>query len=246
MDKLGPYLLGPNDENQGIYTGDARELAKAIPDESIDLIITDPPYFLPAQSYVGTRRSGYTRSLADTSILNAYFNDVFDQIGRVLKPTGSLYLFCDAQSYPVFYVGAFPYFTTVKLIIWDKQTSYNGYTWRHQHELIMWASGKEAPPIPTGDGDILRCRAVPVDERIHPAEKPLFIAYKIIDKHGGAGVVLDLFSGGGFVPMASKQLGRRWLAFEIDPDTAELARKRVRETQPPLFVPQPEQMELAV
>ena len=41
---LGPYLLGPNDENQGIYTGDARELAEAIPDESVDLIFTDPVY----------------------------------------------------------------------------------------------------------------------------------------------------------------------------------------------------------
>ena len=41
---LGPYLLGPNDVNQGIYTGDARELARAIPDESVDLIFTDPVY----------------------------------------------------------------------------------------------------------------------------------------------------------------------------------------------------------
>ena len=43
-DRLGPYLLGPNDENQGVYTGDARELAPAIPDGSVDLIFTDPVY----------------------------------------------------------------------------------------------------------------------------------------------------------------------------------------------------------
>ena len=39
-------------------------------------------------------------------------------------------------------------------------------------------------------------------------------------------------------------LGRRYLAFEIDPDTAEMARERVRMTQPPLFVPEPQQLEL--
>ena len=39
-------------------------------------------------------------------------------------------------------------------------------------------------------------------------------------------------------------LGRNYLAFEIDPDTAELARERVRITQPPLFVPEPEQITL--
>lgn len=45
VDQLGPYLLGPNDTPEnGIYTGDARELAKAIPDESVDLIFTDPVY----------------------------------------------------------------------------------------------------------------------------------------------------------------------------------------------------------
>jgi hypothetical protein len=45
MERLGPYLLGPNDTDEnGIYCGDARELAKAIPDESVDLIFTDPIY----------------------------------------------------------------------------------------------------------------------------------------------------------------------------------------------------------
>ena len=45
MDSLGPYLLGPNNTPEnGIYTGDAWELARAIPDESVDLIFTDPVY----------------------------------------------------------------------------------------------------------------------------------------------------------------------------------------------------------
>jgi len=40
-DRLGPYLLGPNDdENCGIYTGDCRDLAQAIPDESVGLVLT--------------------------------------------------------------------------------------------------------------------------------------------------------------------------------------------------------------
>ena len=46
--------------------------------------------------------------------------------------------------------------------------------------------------------------------------------------------MLDPFCGGGSMPAACKMLGRRWLAFEIDPDVAERARERVRMTQPPL------------
>ena len=61
------------------------------------------------------------------------------------------------------------------------------------------------------------------------------------------GIVLDTFTGGGSIPAVCKQLGRRYLAFEIDPDTAEMARERVRNTQPPLFIePSPEQLPMAL
>jgi len=60
-----------------------------------------------------------------------------------------------------------------------------------------------------------------------------------------AKLTLDPFTGGGTVPAVCKQLGRPYLAFEIDPATAELARERVRQTQPPLFtMSQPEQVEM--
>ena len=72
MNRLGPYLLGPNDtDKNGIYTGDARELARRIPDESVDLIFTDPVY---------DRIDDY-RWLAETA-------------ARILKPGGSVMALC--------------------------------------------------------------------------------------------------------------------------------------------------------
>ena len=57
--------------------------------------------------------------------------------------------------------------------------------------------------------------------------------------------VFDPFTGGGTVPAVCKMLGRNYLAFEIDPQTAALSRQRVLDTQAPLFImPQPEQLEL--
>jgi len=53
--------------------------------------------------------------------------------------------------------------------------------------------------------------------------------------------VVDPFTGGGTVPAVCKMLGRQYLAFEIDPATADTARERVRNTQPPLFTVLPEQ-----
>ena len=57
-------------------------------------------------------------------------------------------------------------------------------------------------------------------------------------------IVLDPFCGSGTTCLAARALGRHYLAFEIDPDTCELARERVRNTQPPLFVPEVEQLGL--
>jgi len=42
--RLGPYRLGSNDENQGIYTGECSELMTILPDKCIDLTVTSPPY----------------------------------------------------------------------------------------------------------------------------------------------------------------------------------------------------------
>ena len=58
-------------------------------------------------------------------------------------------------------------------------------------------------------------------------------------------MIFDPFTGGGTVPAVCKMLGRNYLAFEIDPTTADNARLRVQNTQPPLFVLQPEQAEMS-
>lgn len=246
MEKLGPYLLGPNDtEENGIYCGDARELARAIPDESVDLVVIDPPYFLSAQTYVGTREDGWVRrTVGDMSVLQTYFDVMFDELFRTLKPSGTAYVFCDGQSYPIMYRAMYPHFKYVRPLIWDKVVSYNGYTWRHQHEIIAWGEGFDAERIPTGDGDVLQFRGVLQKDRLHPAEKPLEVITKLIDKHASATIVADFYTGSGPVPEAATRMGKRYLAFEIDPDTCIVARERVRNTQPPLFVPEPEQAKM--
>jgi len=46
------------------------------------------------------------------------------------------------------------------------------------------------------------------------------------------------------IASVARRRGWRYLAFEIDPDVAQTARDRVRDMQPPLFVPEPEQAAL--
>lgn len=241
MNKLGPYEL-----NQ-IYTGDARALAEGIPDNSVDLLVTDPPYFIPVNSYVGTRESGYARrTLGDMSVMQTYFDVMFGGFLPKLKSNGSAYVFCDAQSYPLIYRSMYPFFRYVRLLVWDKILSYNGYTWRHQHELIAWGEGIEAERIPTSDGDVLEFRGVLQKDRLHPAEKPVDLIMKLIAKHGTGLTVLDPYTGSGPVAEAAIRTGNNFLCFEIDPPTVEAANGRVRLAQPPLLLPEPSQLEMAL
>jgi site-specific DNA-methyltransferase (adenine-specific) len=216
-----------------IINKDCLDGLKELETASVDLIVTDPPYFLPVNSYVGKRGEGYTkRHLADTSILKGFFKQVFAELFRVLKPTGSIYVFCDGQSYPIFYEVMFPYTKYVRPIIWDKIVSYNGYTWRHQHELIAWGELEDSHRVPTGDGDIIKCRGVLQKNRNHPAEKPVELLKKLIAKHSEAKIVLDPFIGSGSVAVAAIELGKSYIGFELNEKFCEIANSRASDAKP--------------
>jgi site-specific DNA-methyltransferase (adenine-specific) len=214
-----PYYA---DDQVTIYHGDALDILPTLMASSVDLVVTDPPYFQPASHYVPARGVAPVRSLGDTSVLLYAYKAWSDAIGRV-APGSPIYLFCDGQSYPVTFQ-AFYGLGRVRPLIWDKVTSFNGFTWRHQHELVAWVEPEGCPRVPTGDGDILRYRAVPVAQRLHPAEKPIALVARLIAKHSGA--VLDPFCGSGTTLVAARDLGRRSVGIEIEERYCEIAAQR--------------------
>jgi len=204
--------------------GDCLELMGDMPDVSVDLVVTDPPYFMPATHY--NVRSGSSRSLSDLGILEHFFFSVMKEIDRVLTKNGHAYFFCDGQSYPILYATAYPFFKSLRPLIWDKQVSINGYGWRHQHELIIFCQRPEAKPIPTGDGDVIKCRAVPIKKRVHLAEKPVELLEKLIRKCK-ANTVLDPFMGSAATGEAAKRCGVSFVGCEKDHNYYQLATKRL-------------------
>ncbi len=196
-------------------------------DNSIDLIVIDPPYFLPAIHY--NTRKKFRRNLSDLGILEHFFRDVFKELTRILKPTGRIYVFCDGQSYPIFFHHLYPFCKSVRPLIWDKKTSINGYSWRHQHEIIIFAEMPEAKPVPSGDGDILRHTAVKADKRKHQAEKPVDLLKRLIEKSSKEGdLVLDCFAGSGSTGIACKNTNRNFLLFEKSKEYCNIAIERLK------------------
>ncbi|ECA8972943.1 site-specific DNA-methyltransferase [Salmonella enterica subsp. enterica serovar Omuna] len=70
-----------------LYNDDCINVLKSLPDNSVDLIVTDPPYFR-------VKSEKWDRQWTDNVEFLAWLDDVLAEFWRVLKPAGSLYLFC--------------------------------------------------------------------------------------------------------------------------------------------------------
>lgn len=202
-----------------IVTGDARELAQAIPDESVDLIFTDPVY---------DRIDDY-RWLAETA-------------ARVLKPDRACLAFCGIGCLPET-VAALGTALSYRWTMPHLTPGTGGYCDMGPSRWMccLWFDKGRTVPSPRLY-DVAFTNGV-VDWHIW-RKNPLALQRMMNSWTDANDLILDPFTGGGTVPAVCKMLGRNYVAFEIDPDVAEDARQRVQNTQPPLFVLEPEQEEM--
>ena len=195
---------------------------------SVRLLVTDPPYFTPPAQFI-SGRSNHQRSLSNLSLLDHFYGDLFALLVPKISLDGSLYIFCDSQSYPLYYCYLYEFVKNLRLLVWDRGTAINGYTWRYRCQYILFAQMSDAPAIKTGDSDLLVCPTVPVNKRTHPAEKPVPLLEKLIRKSSLPGdLVLDCFAGSASAAIACKNSGRKFIGFELNAKYAAAARERLQ------------------
>jgi DNA modification methylase len=217
-DWLGPFRL------DAIYQGDARKLAKYIPDESVDLIFTDPVY---------DRIDDY-RWLAETA-------------ARVLKPNRACLAFCAIGSIPETHdaLRAGGLFYRWRLVVRPVNSKeFNGRLMITSQECLWYEKGKS--PIHKSLFDV-QMSTIKGHYEFGGSNwgKGIDALARFVDALTRPGnLVLDTFGGSGSIAAVCRILGRRYLAFEIDHQTCLDARQRVALTQPPLFTLEPEQLSL--
>lgn len=219
-------ILKPYYEHGGItiYHGDAREIVPALGREAVDLVVTDPPFFMPAN--VSNTRRAWKRSLGDAAILAGYFKDSFSEVSECLRRTGAFYTFSDAVSYAIFHVVLYPLFDRTQCIVWDKTVGGLGNGWRHSNELIIHGAFKGTVYAPGFRKDVLQARPVPSADRLHQSEKPADVLIPILQAHP-VGLVLDPYMGSGAVLNVAKRLGWRAVGVDIDEANCENAARRL-------------------
>jgi adenine-specific DNA-methyltransferase len=203
-----------------LYHGDCIPLMQSIPDNSIDLILTDPPYLVNYRD-----RSG--RSIAgDTS--SDWLQPAFSELYRVLRPKRFAICFY-GWNHADHFVTAFKRsgFRIVGHFVFMKHyASRTGYTEaRHECAYLL---AKGAPYMPAKALSDVMAWGNYTGNRLHPTQKPLEILRALIKCYSDVGdVVLDPFAGSGSTLLAAQQLQRSWLGMEIDANHYRTATHRL-------------------
>lgn len=208
-----------------LYHGDCLDLAGDLP--QCDALVMDPPFFMPAQHYAA--RSEWARAWGDTAILRRWWAGVLDKLGPRLKGTGSAFVFCDDESYSVFYPECYIRFPGLSSLIWNKGRIGMGAPWRHAHEFILHARRADAKWRGSkGETDVLDFTPVPPSKRHHPVDKPDALLRKLLEVTTDVGdLILDPFAGGGSTLSAARAAGRRAIGVELEEAYCEVIARRL-------------------
>ena len=214
-------------ERDKIIMGDAIELLKSIPDGSIDLVATDPPYKLTSRGSSGTMSGYWATDMARKGKVFEH-NDIeideyLPEFYRVLKADAHCYIMCNNLNLPHFFeVVGKSKFHFVKLLVWDKVQAICGKYYMGQVEhIFMLRKGKDKPVNDCGVSDILTFPNKKDRRRngsnVHDSQKPVALFQTLITQSTEkGGIVLDPFMGSGTTAIAAYRTGRHFIGFEKD------------------------------
>jgi DNA modification methylase len=228
-----------------IYHGDCRSVLYSLPDESVDIIWTDPPYgHGNADGDLLSRRADAvgdgiaTKQVAIANDMPDTMREVVDamlvQASRVLKRDCCCCCCGGGGPRPTFAWLAermdrdgLAFFHSV---IWDKRNPGMGWRFRRQHEMVMVAHRRGGKLRWSEDGRSIPniLSYYPPRDRVHPNEKPIDLVLAMLDRIARPGdLIVDPFMGSGTTLVAAKQLGLRAIGIELDEDFCGVAVKRL-------------------
>lgn len=246
-------------ETNKLYLGDCIDVMHEIPDESIDLVLTDPPYLQQYKSNL-RKQTDFTKEIMGEDGLIATGKHLFTseiegdgtdnykliedytrECQRIMKPDTAMYMFCSSVKVDFFKQTLEKHFNVKNMIIWDKGQQTAGdlkYAFGRQYEIIFLVNkgnstlrGKRISDVWRKCDDDEKFKRVPVKDQKHQNEKPVNLLKRCIEYNSDSGdLVFDGFAGSGNTGLAAQVLERDFILIEKDPEIYKLAEKRLKST----------------
>lgn len=214
-----------------LHQRDAVSFLKTLSDSSVDCFITDPPY----ESLEKHRKVGTTTRLKNSKASsnawfeifpNARFEELFEQMYRVLKKNAHFYMFCDQETMfvakPIAEQAGFKFW---KPLVWDKVAIGMGYHYRARYEFILFFEKGKRKLADLGIPDVLEEKRI---YKGYPTEKPFKLIETLVTQSTVEGeLVCDPFMGSGSTGVAALTQKRCFLGNDIGEEALSIARERL-------------------
>ena len=217
-----------------LWHGCCLEEMKKIEDNSIDMVLTDPPYRVIS----GGNKSKLSKAWANSNFKkndgkifkhnNIKFKEWVGGIYRVLKKEGHFYTMTNNLNLESHLTEArLAGFKFHGLLIWEKNiASPNRWYLKNCEYILFLRKGKAKPINNKSTKQILKYDVV--RSKNHPTEKPVKLMEALIKNSSNKNdTVLDLFMGAGSTGVACKNLGRKFIGIEKDDKYFKIAQERI-------------------
>ena len=224
-----------------LICGDSRDVIKRIPDNSIDFILTDPPYNIGRHSTGNIPLPGRTpmnNDVADWDWIDFHPEEWAEEFIRILKPTGNLFIFTTYNQIGKWYDCLDHRFDTSNFMIWHKtnpapkifkagflnscEMVFTCWNKKHTWNFISQAEMHNFIESP------ICMKPERLSDPKHPAQKPVSILKKMLQIASNPNdIVFDPFMGVGSVGVAALEIDRKFIGIELDKKYYHAARLRI-------------------
>lgn len=233
------------DDRFTLYQGDALTCLKTLNDDSVDAVVTDPPYSSggitlsakqadPASKYQqSSTKKSYPPMLGDGKDQRSFLTWAtmwLSECWRTAKDGAPLLVFTDWRQLPVMSdaMQAANWFWQ-GIVCWNKRSARPQLgKFKNQCEYVLWGSkGRFTPFSRQCLPGVYDCPVI-TQQKVHLTSKPVALLTDLLAVTPEGSTILDPFAGGGTTAVAALQSGRKCVSVELSKEYARLTVERVK------------------
>ena len=228
--------LLPEAKASWLFHGDCLKVLPTLADNSIDLILTDPPYGFNYLSR--STKLPLVRIANDGRTAIPLLREALTLVYPKLKADGVGLMFTNWQCYTAMAAVVEEEGYEIKnVLIWEKNAWSRGDlkgNWGYSYEMVMYFKKKQTLPKfrrflhGKREGNILKFKKLPTNSMQHPTEKPVELLTYLVEKTTAINdTVLDMFAGVGSTGVAAQQTKRQSILIELQDEWVRVAEQRL-------------------